>query len=92
MRGRMRAPAARRYDGALWIFSAAMALATDKSEAAVKSGVADIEQCLIGRRVVPCQCRVLVWKTDDHAVVIRGLSKDQFPRSEREDFASELLD
>jgi len=64
----------------------------DKSEAAVKSGVADIKQSLIGRRVVPCQCRVLICETDDHAVVIRALSKEQFPWSEREDFASEFLD
>lgn len=63
----------------------------DKSNAAIKSGGADIKQGLVGRRVVPSQCRVLICKTNDHAVVIGGLSNDQLPRSEREDFTTGLF-
>src|SRR5712671_1849614 len=64
----------------------------DQPNATVETGIADINQSLIGWRVVPFQRRIFIRKTNDHAVVIRGLSDEQFPRSEDDDFASECLD
>src|SRR3984893_17083509 len=63
----------------------------DQAEAGVEGGVANIQQSLIGRRIVPNQSGVLIRKTDNHAVVIGRLAKEQLPWSERKDLSAELL-
>src|SRR5271155_539731 len=67
------------------------ALLADKAEAAVKGGVADIQKNLIGRRIVPCESGILVLETDNHAHIVAGLSTEQSPGSERNNFSAELL-
>src|ERR1700730_7509549 len=67
-----------------------MAFLADEAEAAVEGRGANIQKSLIGRRIVPGESAVLVRKTHNHAVVIGGLSKEQFPRLQHHHFAAEL--
>src|SRR5260221_1574831 len=67
-----------------------MAFLADEAEAAVEGRGANIQMSVIGRRIVPGESGVLVRETHNHAVVIGGLSKEQFPRRQHNHFAAEL--
>jgi len=66
-------------------------LLADKAEAAVKGGVADVQKSLIGRRIVPRQSGILVLETDNHAHIAPGLSTEQSPGAEGDNFSAEFL-
>src|ERR1700724_1351402 len=63
----------------------------DQAEAGVEGRVANIQESLIGRRIVPNQSGVLIRKTDNHAVVIGRLAKEQLPWTKPRNFSPDCF-
>jgi hypothetical protein len=62
----------------------------DKAETAIEGGSADIQEAVICGRLIPSQRSLTVRQSNNHAVIERGLTKEDLPRPKGNNLATEF--